>query len=493
MVFKKQFFINQIVWPVLLGFALLLLPAAAWSQTAASVEPFLVKPYLQLGSAAPALDSLSLLWHAPDEDRAWSVAVKPAGQENGEQMLPATWVRVAVAGVEPHRIYTAVLRPLAPGARFAYRVILDGKTVFQGEAGARKGPGEPTRVAVMGDLATGKEPPKAIAWQLYRQKPDLVVVPGDIVYEDGRISEYRRNFFPVYNADQNSAEAGAPLLRSTLFVGALGNHDVGERGPKFPYTKDPDGLAYYLYWDQPLNGPPLRPEGPHAPPLVPGGDWTWQAFLEAAGNRFPTMGNFSFDFGNAHWTVLDSNTYVRWEAKELQDWLARDLDKAKGATWRFVVFHHPVSNLAEGNYYIEQWMARVWPLLERYRVDIAFTGHIHTYMRTQPIRFEPDPDALANLDPRTQQGEVKGKLTWDARFDGKKHTRAQGVIHIVTGGGGANLHLKGKAALFRLKPYVAKAASEENSFSLLDIKGRSLTFRQLNAQGEELDRFTLAK
>jgi predicted phosphodiesterase len=463
------------------------------AQSAAPAEPFLVKPYLQLGSTAPSLDSLSLLWHAPDQDGAWSVAVKPAGRPNGEQVIQPTWVRVAVTGVEPHRVYTALLRPLVPGAAYSYRVLLDGKPVFQGEAGARKGPGQASRVAVMGDLATGKQPPKAIAWQLYRQKPDLVVVPGDIVYEDGRISEYRRNFFPVYNADENSPTVGAPLLRNTLFVGVLGNHDVGERGPKYPFTKDPDGLAYYLYWDQPLNGPPLKPEGPHAPPLIPGADWTWQAFLEAAGNRFPTMGNFSFDSGNAHWTVLDSNTYVHWEAKALRDWLARDLDQAKGATWRFVVFHHPAFNLAEGNHYIEQWMTRIWPVLEQYKVDIVFTGHIHTYVRTQPIRFTPDPEALANLDPKTQQGDVKGKLTWDERFDGKKRTRANGVIHIITGSGGAHLHLKGKAALFRMKPFVAKSYFEENGFSLLDLKGRKLTFRQLNAQGEELDRFTLTK
>ena len=248
-----------------------------------------------------------------------------------------------------------------------------------------------------------------------------------------------------------------------------------------------------MTWDQPLNGPPLRPEGPHAPPLLPGRDWTWQAFLEAAGRRFPTMGNFSFDSGNAHWTVLDSNVYARWEARELREWLGRDLEQAKGATWRFVVFHHPAFNLAEGNHYQEQWMAQIWPLLEQHRVDIVFTGHIHTYVRTQPIRFTPDPGALAALDPRTQQGELKGALHWDARFDGSRRTRAAGVIHIVTGGGGAHLHLKGKGPLLRLKPHAAKAVFDENSFSLLDIKGRKLTFRQLGAQGEELDRFTLRK
>jgi hypothetical protein len=67
------------------------------------------------------------------------------------------------------------------------------------------------------------------------------------------------------------------------------------------------------------------------------------------------------------------------------------------------------------------------------------------------------------------------------------------VIHIITGGGGAHLHLKGKAARFRLKPYVASAAFDQNSFSLLDLNGRKLTFRQLDADGRELDRFSLTK
>ena len=236
---SKQSVLKTSIQAAVLGSVLLALQAGAWA------GPFLVKPYLQLGSA-PALDALSLLWHGPDQDGAWSVAVRAAVGENGERVVQPTWIRVAVPGVEPHRVYTAVLRPLVPGAPFTYQVRLDGKPVFQSGASARKGAGEPTRVAVMGDLATGNEPPKAIAWQLRRQRPDLVVVPGDIVYQDGRITEYRNYFFPVYNADQDSPAVGAPLLRSTLFVGVLGNHDVGERGPRHPCNVDPDGLAYYL-------------------------------------------------------------------------------------------------------------------------------------------------------------------------------------------------------------------------------------------------------
>jgi len=479
-----------------LAFLLLMQPAVRGEGPAPAPAPvpgpFVVEPYLQLGSA-PAADALTLLWHGADRDQAWSVQVRLGGRKGWELTVQPDWTRVAVASVEPHRVYRAVLRPLVPGALFSYRVLLDGKPVFQAQARARKGPGTAQRVAVMGDLATNQVTPRAVAWQLYRHRPDLVVVPGDIVYQDGRIPEYRRFFFPIYNAARAGAGTGAPLLRNTLFVGALGNHDVGERGPKHPFAATPDGMAYYLYWQQPMNGPALKPEGPHAPPLVPGPDWTWQPFLAAAGNRFPTMGTFSFDAGDVHWTVLDSNPYARWDDPQLRDWLARDLEAAKGAVWRFVVFHHPAFNLSEGNAYVDQWMGRIWPLLEQHRVDLVFTGHIHTYVRTQPMRFTPDPDSLAALDPRSQRGDLKGQLAWDTAFDGRKHTTARGVIHIITGGGGAHLHLKGKSSLIRPKPYVARIVSEENSFSLLDIKGRSLRFRQIGARGRVLDWFTLSK
>ena len=56
------------------------------------------------------------------------------------------------------------------------------------------------------------------------------------------------------------------------------------------------------------------------------------------------MANFSFDYGNAHWVVLDSNPYADWTDSALREWVERDLARAKGATWKFVAFHHPGFN-----------------------------------------------------------------------------------------------------------------------------------------------------
>jgi hypothetical protein len=69
-----------------------------------------------------------------------------------------------------------------------------------------------------------------------------VLITGGIVYARGRISEYREKFWPIYNAEEASPSRGAPLLRSTLFLAAPGNDDIGTRD----LDTYPDGLAYFL-------------------------------------------------------------------------------------------------------------------------------------------------------------------------------------------------------------------------------------------------------
>ncbi len=459
---------------------LLVLPLAA-------AGPFIEKPYLQLGADGASRGSLDLLWHAADNDSVWSVEIQKGGGP-WTAMAPPVWRRVAVASVAPHRVYTATLTPLTPGERFTYRVKVGGRPAFQARAAARKGPGQGQRVAILGDLARGGPDPKAIACRLVHERPDLVVTTGDMVYQDGRISEYRENFFPVYNADALDPRKGAPLLRSTLMVGVVGNHDVGERGPSHRFSTEPDSLAYYLYWDQPLNGPSAL----QAPPMVPAARWSWRPFLDAAGNRFPVMGTFSFRSGDAHFTVLDSNIHVRWNTPQLREWLEKDLAGARDATWRFVVFHHPPFS---GNRdYQEMWMGQLWPIFMKYGVDVVFTGHVHTYQRTRPLRFSPAPRAVAALDPATQQGELQGELEWDTVWDGKAESRPDGIIHIVTGAGGANLHFKGKAVKqSRIRPFLDNYVLDTHSFSLLDIHGGRLDFRQVGVDGAVLDQFTLVK
>ncbi len=224
---------------------------------------FLVRPYLQLGDA-PTPRGVVVLWQAGDVDAAWTLEYRPGPERSWRPADRPTWRRVAVPGIVAHRVYRVDLKDLEPGTTFAYRVRRGDEAVFAAEGRAPTSVGQPCRFAVFGDCGAGTAEERAVAYQAHRARPDLVLIPGDIVYTRGRVSEYHEKFWPVYDADAASPAVGAPLLRSTLVVTAPGNHDVAARD----LGQYPDGLAYFLYWDQPLNGPIGREDGPLVPVLT---------------------------------------------------------------------------------------------------------------------------------------------------------------------------------------------------------------------------------
>ncbi|SIO35676.1 Calcineurin-like phosphoesterase [Singulisphaera sp. GP187] len=455
---------------------------------------FVVKPYLQIGRT-PAPDTLQLLWHAPDTDTDtdadWSVEHRAAADRPWGKADTLDFVPVAVAGIEPHRVYRAALTGLVPGGSFAYRVLKGGEAVFSAEARAPKRADQPFRFVAFGDCGAGTPEQKPLAHRAYLSKPDLAVIPGDMVYEYGLISEYREKFWPVYNAE-SPTESGSPLLRSVPFVAAPGNHDTEIRD----LDKYPDALAYYLVWDQPLNGPLGEEGGPFVPSLK-GSEANQRAFTKAAGKAYPRMTNFSFNYGNAHWTIVDSNPYVDWTDAKLKEWVAADLASAKDATWRFVAFHHPGFNSA--NEHIEQQHMRLLaPILEAGKVDIVFSGHVHNYQRSFPLRFEPLKQGtlmVGGRDRKTVRGRVvPGRWTLDQSFDGKTDTSPEGVIYIVTGAGGQKLYNpEQNDDPDSWQKFTDKFVSNAHSLTVADVDGKTLTIRQLTAEGKEVDRFVVTK
>ncbi|WP_243302737.1 metallophosphoesterase [Geothrix oryzisoli] len=431
-------------------------------------DAFLVKPYLQLGEAPRVLanERLDLLWHTEDRDAAWLVEVK--GPRGWIAQAAPTWRRLEAPPLPAHRIYRATLRNLAPGAQVPYRVKRAGVVVFEAAAHARK-PGA-HRMIVFGDAANGSKEQGAIAKAVAAAAPDAVFIVGDLVYGRGRASEYRTRFFPAYNGEE------VPLMRSVPFLGVPGNHDV-------PFKGLGDAAAYFAYWSQPLNGPALKAGDPGAAPAIPG---LHDAVVAAAGPAFPRMASFSFDYGKVHWTVLDSNAYADWESPALRAWLEADLKAAQHATWRIVALHHPLFQSSR-SHMDDQWMRPLSPVLEKYGVDLVLAGHVHNYQRTAPLRFKP-----AKAGPRGTP--VPGTFTVDEAFDGKTVTRAKGIIHLVTGAGGAELYDPWQTdAKASWQPWTRTFISDRHSFTVLDVDGRTLKLRQLDAEGRELDRITMTK
>ena len=65
------------------------------------------------------------------------------------------------------------------------------------------------------------------------------------------------------------------------------------------------------------------------------------ALLTAAGDRYPRMANYSYDYGNVHWLCLDANTYMDWTDEKMRAWVRQDLMSVPKGVWKVVVFHHP--------------------------------------------------------------------------------------------------------------------------------------------------------
>lgn len=456
---------------------------------------FTVLPYIQPGPASALVedhDSLTVAWQMEDgpADFAVTFGLDKTYRSTAKIVRASRPAKSGAARVNYH----ATLSGLTLNRTYYYRVRGNGKILAEGYASTRKPRGHKIRFVSFGDNSCGAAADHAIAFQAYRARPDFVMNTGDNVYNAGLDGEYTRCFFPVYNSDNASPADGAPLLRSVPFYTVLANHDLNAREQTVAdFDHDRDALGYFTA----MHLPESRFTPSHPTPLA-GENRVIAQFRDCAGPRYPHMANYAFDYGDAHFLCLDSNVYVDPTDRKLQDWIDRDLSSTD-ALWKFVVFHHPPFN-AGMEHFREQHMRALSPLFEKHGMDIALSGHEHTYQRTHPLRFEPaDIGRAALIDGKDRR--VSGKFSIDTQFDGDKATKPVGIIYIVTGAGGNDLYDSG----FTGSPekwlreddgnaaYVAKFHSAKHSLTVIDIDDRSLYLTQIDEDGGEIDRIHLTK
>jgi len=266
-------------------------------------------------------------------------------------------------------------------------------------------------------------------------------------------------------------------MRSIPFLASVGNHDVGGRDLGI----HPDGLAYFYYWSLPLNG-----LSSFVRPGYKGSPERKEMLETAAQTAFPRMSNYSFTYGNSFWLVLDSNPDVDWSEPELKGWVESELRSAKGATWRFVGFHHPPfnSSRAHGG---DDHMRVLSKVFEDGKVDVVFSGHVHNYQRTYPLKYD-----LTGYDAKARKAPGTWKL--DREFDGREWTRPNGVIYLVTGAGGALLYDTSQGSEPETwHEFTAKFVSKPHSLTEAAIDGKRASFRQVDDAGQVVDSFVVTK
>ena len=228
------------------------------------------------------------------------------------------------------RRHEAALTGLPLDQRVRYRVDVDGAAAAEASFATAPGPGEVVRVAVYGDVRGGHDVHAALVARMAADAPDLVLFTGDLVLRGTDEADWQR-FFSI----------AAPLLATTPYYPAQGNHDVGAGGDRARRLVDRFALP---------PGPPDRPAGA-----------AW----------------YSFDAGDVHVVALDSNAY---DHEAQRAWLEADLAAADGARAILAVTHDgPFSRGTHGG---NDLALRAYvPILVRHRVSVVFSGHDHLYQR----------------------------------------------------------------------------------------------------------------
>ena len=243
-------------------------------------------------------------------------------------------------------IHSATLTGLRPGTRYVYRVG-DGAAWSEPHTFVTAGAGGSTfKFLVFGDSQSiNYEVWGTTLQQAYQANPDAVFLTnvGDLVDVGQDYAQWNAWF----NAAQHVIDA-IPIMPVT------GNHETYTPEHRFSMP-----VFFTAQFKLPANGP------------------------EALQGQV-----YSFDYGDVHFVVLDSQAgeegrFVPDMLAQQQSWLEKDL-QATDKKWKIALVHKPPYNnkAPDGDSGIRRSFV---PLFDKYHVDVVFTGHDHVYARTYPL------------------------------------------------------------------------------------------------------------
>lgn len=243
---------------------------------------------------------------------------------------------------------------------------------FTPSTGTTPEPGQPFRMAAVGDGVDGSPRQTAVADMISSWKPNLLAYLGD-VYARGSPFEFD-NWY-------GSAAGGYGRFRD-ITNPVVGNHEYRTAG----------AAGFFDYWDN--------------------------------------IGHYySYDVAGWHVVALDSSAnFGQLQPGSAQyDWLAADL-AANTAHCTIAYMHHPRYSVTKGGGRTR--LRAVWALLAARRVTLALTGHVHSYERWEPL------DAAGAPDPRGITQVIAGagghEVVEADRHDGRvvAHAAVSGVLRL---------------------------------------------------------------
>ncbi|MBN8526646.1 MAG: metallophosphoesterase [Planctomycetes bacterium] len=328
----------------------------------------------------------------------------------GAELQPVT---ISVAGA-PDRQVAPIAVPLPGTTWVVQRALIDGLPAGA-EVGLRFGDQPATRVRTVPDPAKLDRPLRVVnggdtmhkpewlaktAKVMCAKDPDLIVLGGDLAYEDGRNGERVAVWIRTW-----AESAVAPDGRAIPFVSCIGNHEVQGH-----YNGTPEKAPFYFAM-LPIGATPLH----------------------------------SVDVGDEISFILLDSGHVTKVAGKQTEWLHGELAARSKRPAVIPVYHYPawpVVKVPKGgkdpsdNEISKQIRANWVPLFEAAGVRVALEHDQHTYKRTVPLKAgQPDPTGIIYLGDGAWGVDVRKVfpgLTWLAKGAEVRHGY---LLEIARGGG----------------------------------------------------------
>ena len=109
---------------------------------------------------------------------------------------------------------------------------------------------------------------------------------------------------------------------------------------------------------------------------------------EAENSSVITGCYYSFDWGDAHFAVLNSNDMYPMSASQL-NWLKNDMNSSD-AQWKIILTHRALYSAGKNINKPDTIIMRnlLLPIIDELDIDVVFAGHDHMYLRTEPVKGE---------------------------------------------------------------------------------------------------------
>ncbi|MCL2299539.1 MAG: metallophosphoesterase family protein [Firmicutes bacterium] len=367
----------------------------------------------------------------------------------------------AAAGDEPFRVVTTFYGPGAQGFHWYTKADGAGEVAVNGKAYAgtsEKVQGYYAHSAVADGLAPGT----AYTYKIgdttgaFKTNPGRGAAVNFIVNGDVQASSVEN-----YAVGAATIDAAWGLYGDSAFCVSLGD-----------FTNNCDNEEWDMYFDA-FKGNNAKAA------LVPiagnhDGNLKWDWFrsmftLKEPGN-FPsnmTGVYYSFDYGDAHFAVLNSNDMYPMSVAQ-QNWLVNDMSTTD-ATWKIVFLHRAPYSAGNDALLPDNLLMRrtLIPLFDKLGVDLVMYGHDHHYYRSVPMKADkPDP---------------------------------AGTVYVLPGPAGTKRYDIHENMLPVVKTAAAKIEQTgKPMFSHIEINGGTLDFKAYTydpeaKKAEQYDAFTLTK